>query len=87
MRTALEDFMEIVMIWLARHGARRPGYRNGVGRYSDWTYSEIGEARALIMTTRPRSVPLGEAPLGGMVYTDPVSLAGTSRHWTNRSRV
>jgi hypothetical protein len=54
----------------------------GVGQYSDWPYREIGEALALIMTTRPRSVPLGEAPLGGMVCTDPVTFAG----WHGRHR-
>jgi type IV secretion system protein VirB4 len=78
----LEDIMEIVMIWLARYGARRLGYRKGVGRYSDWTYSEIGEALKLIMTTQRSTVPLGDAPLGALVYTDPVIFAG----WRGRHR-
>jgi type IV secretion system protein VirB4 len=78
----LEDIMEIVMIWLSRYGVRRLGYRKGVGRYSERTYSEIGEALKLILTTQRRTVPLGDAPLGGLVYTDPVIFAG----WRGRHR-
>jgi type IV secretion system protein VirB4 len=78
----LEDIVEIVLIWLARYGARRLGYRKGVGRYADWTYSEIGEALKLIMTTQQSVVPLGNAPLSGLIYTDPVVFAG----WRGRHR-
>jgi type IV secretion system protein VirB4 len=78
----LEDIMEIVMIWLARYGVRRLGYRQGVGQFSGWTYSEIGEALKLIMTTQRHTVPLGDAPLGGLIYTDPVIFAG----WRGRHR-
>jgi type IV secretion system protein VirB4 len=78
----LEDIMEIVMIWLSRYGAKRLGYRKGVGRYADWTYSEIGEALKLIMTTQRSLVPLGDATLGGLIYTDPVVFAG----WRGRHR-
>ena len=70
------------MIWLARYGVRRLGYRQGVGQFSGWTYSEIGEALKLIMTTQRHTVPLGDAPLGGLIYTDPVIFAG----WRGRHR-
>lgn len=78
----LEDIVDVTLIWLSRYGARRLGYRRGTGRSSDITYTEIGEALTLIMTTRRRSVPLTNAPLGGMVYTDPVIFAG----WRGRFR-
>ena len=78
----LEDIMEIVLIWLSQHGARRLGYRKGTGKYSAWTYSEMGEALALIMTTQKRVIPMTDAPLGGMVYVDPVVFAG----WRGRHR-
>jgi type IV secretion system protein VirB4 len=78
----LEDIMEIVLIWLSRHGARRLGYRKGTGRYSDWTYTEMGEALSLIMTTQPSVIPVANAPLGGLVYTNPVVFAG----WRGRHR-
>jgi type IV secretion system protein VirB4 len=72
----LEDIMEVIGIWLGRYGVRRLGYRRGAGRLSEVTYTEIGEALALIMTARPRAVPMANGPLGGLVYIDPVVFAG-----------
>jgi type IV secretion system protein VirB4 len=72
----LEDIMEVLGIWLARYGVRRLGLRQGAGQHQGWLYTEIGEALALIMTARPRTVPMANGLLGGMVYTDPVVFAG-----------
>lgn len=78
----LEDIMEIVMIWLSRYGVRRLGYREGIGRYTGWRYSEIGEALKLIMTTEQSNIPLGDATLSDLIYTDPVIFGG----WRKRYR-
>jgi type IV secretion system protein VirB4 len=76
----VEDIMENVRIWLGRYGARRLGYRYGTGEHEGWTYTEIGEALALIMTGRRRVIPLTNGMLGGSVYIDPVVFGG----WRHR---
>lgn len=76
----LEDIMEVAGIWLAHYGFRRLGYRPGTGENAGFSYTEIGEALALIMTTRPRVIPTSDGLLGGMVYADPVIYG----HWRKR---
>lgn len=76
----LEDIMEVAGIWLARYGFRRLGYRQGSGRYTGVTYTEIGEALALVLTTQRRTVPMSNGTLGGAAYTDHVGFG----HWRGR---
>lgn len=68
----LEDTVYVALSTLTSYRVRRLGLRDG----GAVQYSEIGEALALILTGRPRAVPLVSGSLGASVYTDRVICGG-----------